>query len=755
MQSYWQKYNFSFSLQTLLPTFFAGLIISVLIICVAVSLAALIFAGDLSIYVPGGIGFLLFGSVVNGLVVAFLSSFENSVVLPQDAPAAIMAVVAIAISQSPQLSQPEEMLATVVAALIFSTTLTGILFWVMGKFNFGHLVRFLPYPVVGGFLAGTGWLLVTGGINVMVGQSLGPALMQPEVLTRWAPGLLFGIVIYVVSRRYSHFLLMPGLLISGIGLFYIIFYLSNGSIASAGPDGWLLGPFPSQGLWHPKNLAVIQHANWSIIFSKGIHMVTIIIVSSISLLLNASGLEITSDSEVDFSAELKANGIANIIGGLGGSSVGYPSLSLSTLGYRLAGRNRLAAIFSSIFICLILFFGANVISVFPKMISGAYLIFLGLSFIVEWVYDGWFKLPKLDYFLVWVIILSIALIGFLEGVAIGIFVAIFLFVNKYRQIDVVRHSISGKHYQSCMVRPRLYQQLLKKNGNLIRILELQGFIFFGTASQLNDQIHALLETKTKPQIKYVVLDFLLVTGVDSSALLSFSKIKRLLAQKDVQLVLTNLSAVFQKRWQNDFLTTDQNANLHIFESLDLGLAWCEDQIVSNFSAMGLAAKSKTVVQCIEDALAKNDDELDAVDCIEPLAPSSESRHFVRLMRYLERRDIQPGEVLLEENQKVEGLYFIEEGQVIAQIENEAGQMMVVRVLTAGTVFGDIGIYTQQPATASIIVTEPGYLCSLSPENLLKAEKEDPELAIAFHRFIASGLGEKLTHSNDLVRALRG
>ena len=171
--------------------------------------------------------------------------------------------------------------------------------------------------------------------------------------------------------------------------------------------------------------------------------------------------------------------------------------------------------------------------------------------------------------------------------------------------------------------------------------------------------------------------------------------------------------------------------------------------------MGLAAKSKTVVQCIEDALAKNDDELDAVDCIEPLAPSSESRHFVRLMRYLERRDIQPGEVLLEENQKVEGLYFIEEGQVIAQIENEAGQMMVVRVLTAGTVFGDIGIYTQQPATASIIVTEPGYLCSLSPENLLKAEKEDPELAIAFHRFIASGLGEKLTHSNDLVRALRG
>jgi sulfate permease, SulP family len=755
MRTYWQKNNFSLSLQTLMPNFFAGLVISILSVCLSVSFAALIFSGELSSFVPGGIGFMLFGSVVFSLILALFSSFVNSVAIPQDSPAAIMAVMAIAIAGNPVLKTTEERIATVVAALIVSTTLTGLLLWLMGKFNLGHLVRFLPYPVVGGFLAGTGWLLISGGISVMVDQPLSMELLQPEISIRWIPGLLFGIIIYVVSRRFTHFLLMPGLLILGVSLFYIIFSLSAGSLAVAGQDGWLLGPFSHNDLWRPSNLSVVLHANWTVIFSKVIHIVTIVMVSSISLLLNASGLELTSDGEVDFNTELKVTGIANILAGLGGSSVGFPSLSLSSLGYRLAGRSRMAGIFAALLIALVLFLGTTIISFFPKMISGAYLVFLGLSFMVEWVYDGWFKLPKLDYFLVWVIVLSISLIGFLEGVAIGIAAAIFLFVNKYRQIKVVRHAITGKHYQSCVVRPPLYQQLLKKNGHLISIFELQGFIFFGTASQLSEQIHAMFESKASRKIKYLLLDFYLVTGVDSSALLSFSKIQRFLAQHEVQLVFTNLPEVFQKRWQRDFLETDQKLNLHIFESLDLGLAWCEDQIIHNYTAMGLVAKFKTMAQSIEDILTRNAAEISPVDWIDPRVSPEESRHFVRLTNFLERRDIQPGEVLLEMGQKVDGLYFVEAGQALAQIRVETKSPLVVRVLTPGTVFGDIGIYTQQTATADIVVSEPGYIYFLSAQNLAKAEEEDPELAIAFHRYIAGGLGEKLAHSSELVRVLRG
>ena len=70
-----------------------------------------------------------------------------------------------------------------------TTVLTGVFFFVLGRFRLGGLVRYLPYPVIGGFLAGTGWLLVRGSVGVMADVPLGfamlGALASPEVAVRW------------------------------------------------------------------------------------------------------------------------------------------------------------------------------------------------------------------------------------------------------------------------------------------------------------------------------------------------------------------------------------------------------------------------------------------------------------------------------------------------------------------------------------------------------------------------------------------
>ncbi len=52
------------------------------------------------------------------------------------------------------------------------TVLTGITFLAIGTFKRGNLIRFVPYPVVGGFLAGTGWLLLKGGVYVASGEEV-------------------------------------------------------------------------------------------------------------------------------------------------------------------------------------------------------------------------------------------------------------------------------------------------------------------------------------------------------------------------------------------------------------------------------------------------------------------------------------------------------------------------------------------------------------------------------------------------------
>jgi SulP family sulfate permease len=124
-----------------------------------ISFAALIFSGDLSQFTGRGIGLTLFGAFAMLLVVALTSSFPAMVATPQDSPAAILAFMAAAIAAAMPSASPEEKYFTVVAAITLTSLLNGVIFFALGSFKLGGLVRYIPYPVVGGFLAGTGWML--------------------------------------------------------------------------------------------------------------------------------------------------------------------------------------------------------------------------------------------------------------------------------------------------------------------------------------------------------------------------------------------------------------------------------------------------------------------------------------------------------------------------------------------------------------------------------------------------------------------
>jgi SulP family sulfate permease len=148
--------------ERLLLSLTSGLVVGIAEVIVAISFAALIFSGDLSAFISDGIGLALFGIVITSVFIALMTSLPGTVSGSQDAPVAIMAVVAA----MPAAASSEEAFTTVVAFIAISTFLTGIVLLGLGYFGLGNLVRLLPYPVIGGFLAGAGWLLVTGAISM-------------------------------------------------------------------------------------------------------------------------------------------------------------------------------------------------------------------------------------------------------------------------------------------------------------------------------------------------------------------------------------------------------------------------------------------------------------------------------------------------------------------------------------------------------------------------------------------------------------
>ena len=120
----------------------------------------------------------------------------------------------------------------------------------MGHFRLGGFVRYIPYPVVGGFLAGTGSLLAQGGLSVMldIPLSLGnlPRSSAPERLIAWLPGLIFGVALLLVLRRHQHFLITPGALALITGLFYGTLLITGTPVSEASAARLAAGSIPSR-----------------------------------------------------------------------------------------------------------------------------------------------------------------------------------------------------------------------------------------------------------------------------------------------------------------------------------------------------------------------------------------------------------------------------------------------------------------------------------------------------------------------------
>jgi SulP family sulfate permease len=115
------------------------------------------------------------------------------------------------------------MFVTLFSALAMIALLSGCATFLLAQFKVSSLVQHLPFPVIGGFLAGTGWLLVEGSAQIMTGSGLLDLLTsmvgETTVLLHWLPGFTFAIILLAATRRWSHPAIMPAGLIIAVVVF--------------------------------------------------------------------------------------------------------------------------------------------------------------------------------------------------------------------------------------------------------------------------------------------------------------------------------------------------------------------------------------------------------------------------------------------------------------------------------------------------------------------------------------------------------
>lgn len=724
-------------LQRLLPSLTAGVVIGVLNVTIAVSFAALIFSGPLAPYLSTGIGMMLVSAVVFMLVVGLTSSLRGIIAGPQDSPAAILGLVAAAIARAmPAAASPQALLATVMAAIAVTSLVTGLLFLLLGQVKSGNLVRIIPYPVVGGFLAGTGWLLVKGAIEVLTDEPLTLAglshFLQPATWIAWLPGVVLGVGLLWATRRFKGGLVTPAILLASVVAFYGWLAVTGRGVSDAGVRQLLLGPFPQGVLWRPLTPALLAQVNWRLVSGQAGQVGTIVILSVLSLLLNAGGIELAVREDMDLNHELRVAGVANLAAGLLGGPAGYHYVSDSVLTHRMGARSRMTSVIAALSCALVLFLGASVLSYVPKLLVGGLLLFLGLSFLVEWLYDAWFRLSREDYLQVLVILGAIGAFGFLEGVAVGIAIAVFMFVFTYSRVSVIRNVLTGTTYHSTVSRSELERQTLRERGERLYIVQLQGFVFFGTAQALLDRIRERLADRSLPRPQYLVLDFRWVTGFDASTVSIFQRIKQLCEAGPIQLVFTQGSAEMQRWLARGGLCEGPGDVFHTFADLDHAAEWCEEQILA----------AERVARAGRGSLYE---ELTRV--------LSSPEQAQRLISYMECLELPAGHVLIRQGEPADAMYFVDAGSLTVQFELHEGHTTRLRTILSGAVVGEVGTYAGGTRTGTVVTAEPSALYRLCLDSIARLEAEDPALAAALHRWIASLLADRLTENNTMLRAL--
>lgn len=279
--------------------------------------------------------------------------------------------------------------------------------------------------------------------------------------------------------------------------------------------------------------------------------------------------------------------------------------------------------------------------------------------------------------------------------AVGLVVAVGLFVINYSRVNVVKQAVAGGHYRSNVMRPVLHDQMLQHDSGRLYILKLQGFIFFGTAQGLLDSMQQRLNQPDLPVLRFVLLDFRLVTGLDSSGSLAFTKLKQLAQSHNLVLVFTGLTDLIRQQLSKEVFAVEDEALWQVFADLDHGLEWCETHLIQS---------AETKVVASERILAQPFVELSRL-----LTANDQA-----LLTYLERLEAAEGQTLIQQGENPTGLYFIDAGRVTVWLTGAEGDTLRLRTMTAGTVVGEVSWYLGQPTSASVITDEPSTIYNSSP-----------------------------------------
>jgi SulP family sulfate permease len=711
---------------------FAGAICSTLSIAYCLSYAALIFTGPIAHLFAYGVAVSFLSAAVGGAIVALRSSLRFAIAGPDSSISVVIAAMVATLVQRIVAQGGTDLLEPTLVVMSLATAFTGIVLCILGFTHAGRAIRFVPFPVIGGFLGATGWLMITGAIQVVTGQrptltNVG-AFANTALVAELAAALVVAIVLHVLVRRSKSPFILPGVLFAAFALTYLVLLTTGSSLVEAQADGWMFRPQLIAPLTLPWKASALNSFSWTSLPSLAGDLLAILFVTVSTLLLNTTGIEIATRSEANIDRELKVLGFANIVTAALGGYVSCTSISRSMLVRTAGASGRLSGLTVAAISAAILIADPSFLGYVPKYVLGGLLVFLGSGLVYQWMIQSSRQLLRIEYLSLLAISLLIINWGFVAGVLIGVVIGCATFALSASRVSAIKFNFDGSEYRSSLDRGPQELALLTEHGREIQGMALQSYLFFGSANRLYQHVRALLARQS--ECRFLIFDFHRVTGIDSSATQSFAQIKQAATEAGARIVLVNLTPELERPFRTAGFMSD---DIIVASDLDHALEACEQEIIDAHRVE--ADDSRSLRAWLSEALG-------------------DPRLAESLAGYCRRLEVQAGDIIARQGEPAASMHFILEGRVGVMVDLHDVRSTRVRSLGRHTTVGEMGLLTRSPRSATIQAETASVLYELDAEAFERIKREHAALSQALLGYVIAVMSERLSFANRVIGVLQ-
>jgi len=702
-----------------------SIVVGLMTISYALSYATLLFAGLPAEAQAQGLFMLLVSVLALSVTGALLSTVPVTFLSLEGSSIAAMAVGSAALTAEMHArgADPRSIAVTMAVGLTLSAVITGVIMTTLGQCRVGGVVRFVPLQVMAGVIAASGWSLLMGGIAVVARAPAGVALAsQPEVWPMLGAGLAMAAVLIVAVPLFRSALALPVLVAGLIATHHAVCAGLGFTVAQQRASGWLTAePVPARALmlWQNESWTGMD---WAALSHQVPALFTIITISTICALLNTSGLEIAARRDIDLDRDLRANGIAAIVAGLCGGVVGSLSLSRTVLLLRLGSGKRRAPIAAGVLAALIPLGVPSLLGLIPRPVLGALLMYVAAGILRTWTIDIRHRLSRVEWLSVLAVLATGVQFGLVAGIVVGLGLGCATFAFMYSLGSPIRARYGGDVAQSNVARPEADRAALQAQSGALLVLYIQGFLFFGTASRLLQDIKRDIAA-AGGRLRFLVLDGSNIDGLDGSARAMLERLLQIAGQDGITVILAALSPAHAQR-------LGVIPGLRLEPNLDHALEQCEDAMLLH--AAGTPARPFMVT------------------LIEELTNPADA---AALAQVLVRSAVPSGVVLMAQGEASADLMFLESGRASVMVAYGEAPAIRVRSYGAGTMLGEIGFLLGTPRTATVRTDMACELWTLTRAGMEQLERDSPGAALALQRSVMRRLSVRLLDKDQLVAAL--